>query len=194
MSVALEEWRGPSAWALDEIELLHQLVEDVWGSEVELTQQITYLYATLILAHFQRYCRSVHTEAAQVLVVTIADPALASVVKGLIAQNRYLDRGNPSSATLSGDFGRLGFEFWPTVEADDAGHRERKRTLEHICEWRNGITHGDIARKRSAGRLVPPDLEFETCRDWRRSLGALVGSIDRVLARQCQDLGCQRPW
>lgn len=92
MSVALEEWRGPSAWALDEIELLHQLVEDVWGSEVELTQQITYLYATLILAHFQRYCRSVHTEAAQVLVVTIADPPLASVVKGLIAQNRYLDR------------------------------------------------------------------------------------------------------
>lgn len=163
MSAALEEWRGASSRALDEIELLHRQIEAVAVGGAALTQQISYTYATLIVAHFQGYCRGLHTEATRVLVA-------------------------------NSDFGRFGLKFWPAVEGDDRRNRSRKKELEELCAWRNGIVHGDISRKRSGGRLVPPDLTLETCRDWRRSLGNLVVSIDRVIAVQCQDLVRARPW
>lgn len=194
MSVALEEWDGPSGEVLDEIELVHGRVEGTGVGSRVLTEQVNYAYAALIAAHFQRYCRAVHTEAADALIAAMPGPALADVMGGLLVERRFLDRGNPTPANLNRDFARFGLELWPKVEADDHRNRKRKEKLEQLCHWRNGITHGDIPRKRAAGHLVPLDLNLETCEGWRRSLGALAGSIDRVLARQCQKLVGTRPW
>jgi hypothetical protein len=42
--------------------------------------------------------------------------------------------------------------------------------------------------------LVPRELDFETCQDWRRALDELAVSIDAVTARHCRVLGCSEPW
>ncbi|HJZ36114.1 MAG TPA: hypothetical protein VJ204_07560 [Solirubrobacterales bacterium] len=194
MSVALEEWRGASARALDEIESLHRLVEERSQSAPALTRQITYAYAALTLAHFQRYCRTLHTEVANALVAGLPDPALARVLGGALIERRFLDRANPTPGNLNQDFGRFGFKLWLDIEADDGMSSTRKKELARLCDWRNAIAHGDISRKRAAGQLVPRDLDLKTCRDWRRSLEALTVSIDRVTARRCQILGCPEPW
>jgi hypothetical protein len=194
MSVALEEWRGTSARALDEIELLHRLAEGAWQHGSALTEQITYLYAALILAHFQRYCRGAHTEATKALVEAMPHPGLAMVLEDLLTEGRHLDRGNPTPGNLGRDFGRFGFNFWETIEADDQRNGTRRRELDRLCDWRNGVVHGDIPGKRASGKLVPNDLSLDACRGWRRAVGALVISIDRVVAKQCQSLGCPRPW
>jgi hypothetical protein len=194
MSVALEEWRGPSSLALDEIELLHWQVECIGAGEPALTEQINHHYVTLLVAHFQRYCRAVHAEAAHILASGVPDPELAELVEGLLDQRRLLDRGNPTPTALGGDFGRFGLRLWQELEAGDRRTRTRKEKLERLCEWRNGITHGDLPRKRAAGLLVPAVLTLETCRDWRAALGGLAISIDKAVAARCRTLGCPEPW
>jgi hypothetical protein len=194
MSVALEQWRGPSSLALDEIELLHWQVECVGAGEPALAEQINHHYVTLLVAHFQRYCRASHTEAAKALAASVPDPGFVSVIEGLLAQGRLLDRGNPTPAALGSDFGRFGFKLWPKLEGDDRRNRMRKEQLQRVCEWRNGITHGDLPRKRAAGLLVPVVLTLATCRSWRGALDGLAVSIDRITAAQCRSLGCPEPW
>ncbi|MCW2981168.1 MAG: hypothetical protein JWO14_2895 [Solirubrobacterales bacterium] len=195
MSVALEEWRGASARALDEIESLHRLVEETSETAPALTRQINYAYAALTLAHFQRYCRAVHTEAVDALVAVMPGPAaLARVLGGVMVERRFLDRGNPTPSNLDQDFMRFRFKLWPNVEADDGRNRRRKEKLTQLCEWRNAIAHGDISHRQAAGKLVPRELDFDTCRDWRRALEGLAISIDAVMATHCRVLGCSEPW
>ena len=185
-SAALEGWQGPSAEALDEIESAHMKVEG--------TEQLSYAYATLITAHFQTYCRKIHTEAAQAIAGSLPDRALVVVMQNLLTDGRFLDKGNPTPRNLNQDFGRLGFRLWKELEAEDPLNAKRRQALERLCEWRNAIVHGDIVGKLESGRLVPRGVTLKTCRQWRRAVGGLVISIDSVVAAGCQGLGCPRPW
>jgi hypothetical protein len=184
MSTALEVWNGSSREALDEIERVHRGVAGV-GRRV-LARQVNYAYVAMIVAHFQMYCRAIHMEATQALAASVENPQLARALESLL--------GNPTPTNLGTDFGRFGFKFWEAVEARDQRNRSRKASLASLCEWRNAVVHGDIPRKRSQGKLNPTSLNLETCQGWRRSLGALSGSIDRVVADQCRTLGCTEPW
>jgi len=189
-SAALEGWRGASSEALDEIESMYARVDRSGGQ----ARQLSYAYATMLMAHFQTYCRAIHTEAILTLVASIPDPALASVIEALLTGGRFLEKGNPTPKNLERDFGRFGFRLWKEIEAEDLLNGRRRQKLEHLCEWRNAIVHGDIAGKRELGRLVPRDLTLDTCRDWRLAVGGLAGSLDVVVALGCRDLGCRRPW
>jgi hypothetical protein len=194
MSRSLEGWRGESSGELDEIEVVHGKVEGTGAGRRVLTQQVNFAYAALITAHFQRYCRSVHSEASQVIVATVSEEAIAGVLEGLLTENRVLDKGNPTPGNLGSDFRRFGFAFWDAVEKNDKRNAKRKTKLEQLCEWRNGIAHGDISRKLAAEKLVPEKVTLDTCKDWRRALNGLAVSIDKVVADQCENLGCPRPW
>jgi hypothetical protein len=139
-------------------------------------------------------CRGVHTEATAALVDAAPHPKLGVVLEDLLTEGRLLDRGNPTPRNLGRDFGRFGFKLWEAIEADDRGNGIRRRELGRLCVWRNGIVHGDVPGKQASGELVPRNLSLDTCRDWRRAVGVLVVSIDSVVAKQCQKLGCPRPW
>ena len=194
MSRSLENWRGESSGVLNEIEVVHAKVEGTSVGRRVLTQQVNFAYAALITAHFQRYCRSVHSESSQIVVATVSDEALAGVLEGLLTENRALDRGNPTSGNLGSDFRRFGFAFWEAVEKDDKRSKKRKAKLDQLCEWRNGIAHGDISRKRAEAKLVPDRVTLDVCKDWRRALNGLATSIDKVMSGQCENLGCPEPW
>lgn len=194
MSEALNEWRSSSCEVFDGIEVIHGKVEANEVGRSLMIQQVNYAYAVLITAHFQRYCRALHTEATQSVIGGVPDPAFAEVVERLLSRKRLIDKGNPTPRNLGTDFDRFGFKLWDDVEARDRRNRKRRHKLDHLCEWRNGITHGVISEKRSEGRLSPPNLTLGTCKDWRRALGALAESMDSVIAMQCQALGRQRPW
>lgn len=194
MSRSLEAWRGESCAVFDEIELVHGKVEGTGVGRRVLTQQVNFAYAALLTAHFQRYCRSVHSEASQIIVATVSDEALAGVLEGLLTENRALDKGNPTPGNLGSDFHRFGFAFWKSVEEDDKRNVKRKMRLGQLCEWRNGIAHGDIPRKLAEEKLVPDRVTLDTCKEWRRALNALAASIDKVMATQCENLGCPKPW
>lgn len=174
--------------------MVHEQVAGNGIGSRALTRQVNYAYVTLITAHFQRYCRALHKEASQTVAAGVPDPELARVLEGLFSHHRLLDRGNPTPRNVGTDFDRFGFRLWEAVEVSDQRNKSRKEKLRKMCEWRNAIAHGDISRKSGEGKLVPLNLTLDTCRDWRRALGALAVSIDRVTATQCQLLGCQKPW
>jgi hypothetical protein len=113
---------------------------------------------------------------------------------GLLTHGRLLDRGNPAPQNLERDFRRFDFSLWESIALIDRDCRKRKATLGQLCEWRNAISHADVDRKRKAGRLVPRNMSLDACEKWRQSLAALASSIDVVVATQCQELGCPKPW
>ena len=119
MSVALEEWRGESARALDEIDSLHRLAEAAPQRASALTDQIVYAYAALILAHFQRYCRGAHTEATTLSSTRCQAFREQRRPRRLLAERRYLDRGNPTPSNLGRDFMPIRVQLWEAVDADD---------------------------------------------------------------------------
>lgn len=194
MSTALEAWQGSSQKVFDEVEHAHRAVGGDEPGRRYLTRQINYAYTALLAAHFQAYCRAVHTETAQLLAANVPDSGLARVLEGSLTEKRTLDRGNATSAALRDDFDRFGFVFWDEMKRLGVRNKRRQEKLNHLNEWRNAIVHGDVKRKQQEGKLVPKEVHFGTCRDWRKSLGELAIAIDTVLARRCENLGGPKPW
>jgi hypothetical protein len=183
-SPALTAWSTSSAAALSQLQA-HRAIGGAPGL------QLHYAYVLLLCAHFQAYCRGVHTDAAQLLVERI-DPGIAAVVDANLTFARQLDRGNAQPSAIGADFNRLGLEFWAVVEAADARNAARQRKLKELNAWRNAIAHHDIESNRSG--LRPREVTLDTCRSWRGALNGLAESFDRVLAGHLATLLGSRPW
>ena len=86
------------------------------------TLQLNYAYVLLLAAHFQAYCRGLHSDATQLLVDAI-DPGIAVVLDTNLTFARQLDRGNAQPSALGADFNRLDLEFWTVVKAAESFDR-----------------------------------------------------------------------
>lgn len=146
-SPALTAWSTSSAAALSQLEAAHAAVGGTRAGRRTNTLQLNYAYVLLLCAHFQAYCRGLHTDAAQLLVERI-DPGIAAVVDANLTFARQLDRGNAQPSALGADFNRLDLEFWAVVQAADARNAARQR------KQRRGrdvfISSGDGRNEKSA--------------------------------------------
>jgi len=192
-SAALIAWKSGAVVSLDEVVGAHRRLGGTQPGRRALTE-INFAYATRLAAHFQGYTRALHSEAAAAVAAGIADPNLRIVVQTQLTQGRLLDKGNANSSNIGSDFGRFGFKVWDKVEAHRGPNAGRKRRLDELLEWRNGIAHDDLARRRAAGQLVPARMTLNACRTWRRALDHLTLSFDHVVADQVENLGQPRPW
>ena len=68
-SVALHHWLTARASALDEIEQAHRSVGGTGRGRRYATQQINQAYAVLLSSQFQGFCRNLHEECADYLVM-----------------------------------------------------------------------------------------------------------------------------
>jgi hypothetical protein len=192
-SAALIAWTSGAAISLDEVVAAHQKLGGTKPGRRALTE-INYAYATRLAAHFQGYARALHSQASAAIAAGIADENLRIVVQTQLTQGRLLDKGNANAANIGADFGRFGFKVWDKVTEDRVPNADRKRKLDELLEWRNGIAHDDLARRHADGTLVPPRMTMAACRAWRRALDNLAPSFDRVVAEQVENLGRPRPW
>ncbi len=190
-SPALTAWSTSSAAALSQLEAAHASVGGTRAGRRTNTLQLNYAYVLLLSAHFQAYCRGLHSDATQLLVDAI-DPGIAVVLDTNLTFARQLDRGNAQPSALGADFNRLDLEFWTVVKAADARNAARQRKLEELIDWRNAIAHHDIESNRSG--LRPREVTLDTCRSWRGALNGLAESFDRVLAGHLATLLSSRPW
>jgi len=190
-SPALTAWSTSSAAALSQLEAAHAAVGGTRAGRRTNTLQLNYAYVLLLSAHFQAYCRGLHTDVAQLL-VDASDPEIGAVLDINLAFNRQLDRGNAQPATLGADFNRFDFEFWTVVKATDARNEARQRKLEELNAWRNAIAHHDIDTRRAD--LHPHEVTLAACRTWRGALNGLARSFDRVLSDRLQTLIGTHPW
>jgi hypothetical protein len=173
------------------LQAAHRAVGGAEAGRRTNTLQLNYAYVLLLAAHFQAYCRGLHTDAAQLLVEAI-DPGIGAVLDANLSFQRQLDNRNAQPAALGIDFNRFDLKFWTVVEAADARNAARRRKLEELNAWRNAIAHHDIDSRRLD--LHPREVTLAACRSWRGALNGLVESFDQALAGHLQTLLGSRPW
>jgi hypothetical protein len=190
-SPALTAWSTSSAAALSQLQTAHRSMGGTRAGRRTNTLQLNYAYVLLLCAHFQAYCRGLHSNAAQLLVEAI-DPGIGAVLDANLSFRRQLDSGNAQPAAIGVDFNRFELEFWAVVEAADARNAARRRKLETLNAWRNAIAHHDIDSRRAS--LHPREVTLAACNTWHSALDGLAKSFDRALAGHLATLVGARPW
>ncbi len=190
-SVSLQNWLNARAASLDEIENAHRSVGGTGPGRRTTTQQINQAYAMLLSAQFQGFCRDLHSECVELLVIALVSVEWQTAVEADFNGFRKLDRGNPTPGNIGADFDRLGFSFWDAVAADDARNHQRQAYLEELNRWRNAIAHQDFDLRTLGGSSV---LRLNQVRAWRSACDALARSFDNVMRAYLQIRLGRFPW
>ncbi len=179
-SRSLKRWKEESAVALDRMEGAHRAIGGgAAGGRRYATQQISQSYLVLLSSHFQRFCRDLHSEAADHLLRSV-DPKIHSIVYGALTTGRKLDQGNPNPGNLGADFGRLGMSFWPDVKGLHPRNERRVALLESMARWRNAIAHQDFVSQAQA-LAHRTEVTLSEVRTFRRACNELARHFDRAV-------------
>lgn len=183
-SAALARWLTKAQVELDEFENAHRKVGGKGPGRRHLTRQINHAHLVAVAAQFQRFCRDLHSEAAQRLADAISPkgPLQAALLR-LLTENRKLDSGNANEATLGPDFDRLGFSFFAEVKAAGKRNASRRMRMEQLNVWRNAVVHQNFTLKPHHAAQVKgtnPQHVFYV-RRWRASCGELAVQFDRIV-------------
>lgn len=189
-SHSLNRWNAERAEALDEIESAHATVGGTERGRRYATLQLNYSYATLLSAHFQGFCRDLHSECVD-SIVAITTVQLRIFVRTEFLWNRSLARGNPHPGAIGSDFNRLGINFWLQVHALDARNQRRRESLQELIDWRNAIAHQNFDPVAPNG---PPTLHLATVRGWRSAVNALARQFDQAMYNYLHGLHGISPW
>lgn len=189
-SHSLNRWAGERAEALDEIESAHAVVGGTERGRRYATQQINYAYTALLSAHFQGFCRDLHTECVE-HVVALTPAQLRDFLRSDLFWNRSLSRGNPHPGAIGSDFLRIGIAIWDEVYALDTRNRRRRELLQELIDWRNAIAHQDFDAVAADGNAT---LQLVRVRGWRSAVNALARHFDAVMYNYLTTLAGRAPW
>jgi hypothetical protein len=189
-SAAYRTWRTVRAVALDDVEAAHTAVRGAAPVRQLARLQLNRAYVLLLSAEFQGFCRDLHTEASDHILVQVPGP-IRGVVQIQFLFNRALDRGNPSPGNLGNDFGRFDLSFWPALTTLDGRTPDRRRLLDEMNDWRNAIAHHDYDAGRLGGTL---SLRLSQVRRWRRNCDRLGRLFEAVLADRLRVITGHTPW
>lgn len=193
-SNAFAGWREDSAAKLAELIDAHARVGGTGPGRRYATQQLNASLVLQIAAHFQLFCRDLHTETARGLVVA-APVSYRPVLRVALSSRRALDRGNAWAGTIGEDFGRFDLDIWTQATALSARTSSRRNRLEQLNTWRNAIAHQDFTFSAEQQRLLAgTSLTLPNARQWRAACDGLAGTFDRVLAQHLKRITGAAPW
>jgi hypothetical protein len=189
-SKALDWWRSDGVAALDEIVGAHRAIGGTGRGRRYATGQINNAYAVMLSSQFQRFCRDLHSEAADFLAGRI-DVSLRAIFRTQMTEGRKLSSGNPNPANLGSDFGRFQIEFWATVTAANPRNVSRRNQLEQLNAWRNAIAHQDFTKPECHGRT---SVRLADVGRWRGACSGLAMEFDAVISRYLRKITGIPPW
>lgn len=146
-SASLQRWFAERTATLADMENAHRSVRGSGRGARTAAQQINQAYAMLLSAHFQGFCRDLHSECANYLVLLVAAPTHREMLCDNLVFGRRLDRGNPNPGNIGSDFNRLNLEFWSLADAHRPESSTQRAALEELNEWRNAIPTRTSARR-----------------------------------------------
>jgi hypothetical protein len=144
-------------------------------------------YVMLLSAHFQGFCRDLHTECVQVLTATVA-PAMQVMFQRQCATGRELDGANPRYETLRRDFERFDLDLAAELAADPA-NPGRVAQVGHLNAWRNYAAHHRALPPAHGGPFV-----LATVRGWQVACDGLAAELDRIMYNRLRALTGAPPW
>jgi len=195
-SKALSTWRNERRARLDELLTAHRLVGGPARGRRWRTAAINEALVLRLAAEFQGFARDLHDLGCRQF-ASRASPkngAVENVIRSRLSEARDLDRGNAHPGSLGKDFGRFGFELWPSLAQRDASSGAHNRSLEQLNLARNALAHADSAALASL-RAQGITLVLGTFQRWRRDLEALAANLDVELSALLGRLfGQPDPW
>jgi hypothetical protein len=190
-SRALANWQTRSRKVLDEVEAAHAVVGGGRGARAFARQQINQAYVVLLSSQFQRFCRDLHSDAADFLTTQPAFAPLAGVLTAALSQGRRLDSGNANPGNIAYDFHRFGFDIWVLARQRDSRTENRREKLEALNRWRNAIAHQDFRNPQLGGRET---VRLSEIRSWRSACDGLAVDFDAVVRLYLKSTSGVHPW
>lgn len=192
-SQALRLWQVDSSAKLNELVAAHGRAGGTRRGRRYTTEQLNASLVAQIAAHFQLYCRNLHTEAAQAL-VSEAPPAYRAILRLALTNRRGLDRGNAWAETVGADFARFDLDIWAASQARDVRTATRRVRLQQLNTWRNAIAHQDfVFSAEQQALLVGTSLTLLWAQRWRSACHGLALVFDVVVADHVGELVGTRP-
>lgn len=188
-SSALTSWNTKEAEALDRFVVARR---NPGRRDRRADEALNHAYAVMLAAHFQHFCRNLHSEVAQHLASAGSPTALSDILHALLVKGRQLDNANARGSHLGDDFGRFGFKLWPAVQAKHPRNGDRQRLLDEMIEWRNAIAHQNFSGSKPL--VPPPPLRFGHVDRWRSACKALARSMDSVVRDRIHAVVGRWPW
>lgn len=186
-SNALLSWRNDRLVRLNQVEAQCAAVLALAPPNPALADENLRGYVMLLSAHFQGFCRDLHTECVQTAALAVA-PSLRVLIQAQGLASRDLDATNPRYATLRKDFTRFGFDPHAALSANPA-NLPRITHLDHLNAWRNYAAHHKTTMPPDGGPFV-----LATVRGWQDSCDGLATELDRLMYNQLQALTGAPPW
>jgi hypothetical protein len=144
-------------------------------------------YIMLLSAHFQGFCRDLHTECV-VAVAASLPVGLQLMFQTQCLAGRDLDGGNPRFEAIRNDFERfyLGLNRALSFNVANATHVTH---IGQLNSWRNYAAHQKTSPPAGAG-----SLSLAAVQAWKNSCDSLATELDGILYnRQLNMLG-NAPW
>ena len=194
-SDALIRWRTGQAAALDQIQAAHSALEGGGPGRRYRTKQLNGAYVVLLTAHFQDFCRNLHSEAALFVASTSPNSAIRDAILAGLTQDRFFDRGNAQPSSLAKDFRRFKMELWTDVENRSPKNKLRKKNLEQLNVWRNAVAHQDFGFDQGELKKIgKTKLNLRFVRRWRGTCNALAAQFDAALQDHLRTIVGASPW
>lgn len=193
-SAALRIWRRTSADQLDQLFQAHIEVGGTKRGRRYATDQLNAAIVVQVAAQFQRFCRDIHTEAAEALIAA-GPQAWETALRISFTADRKLDRTNATPDSIRRDFRLLGLELWLAAEAVDKRSADRRDRLRQLNAWRNAIAHQNFAFSAETRQLLADTaLTLKWAKRWRSACNGLAASFDQVVGDHVTLLTGGRPW
>jgi hypothetical protein len=195
-SAALTHWLTRSGAELDEFENAHRKVCCDGPGRKYLTGQLNAAYLVAVAAQFQRFCRDLHSEAAQRIAGAASPAPIQVMLLRVLTESRRLDHGNANESTLGSDFARFGMK----VPLEGAGAARpnalRRRRMEQLNVWRNAIVHQNFKLKPHHEEQVRGTTPYHVLhvRQWRGACGELAVEFDRMVRAHVDRVVGGPPW
>lgn len=194
-SQALHIWLTESAQRLDELLDAHAGVSGLARGRRRYTAaQINAALVVQLAAHFQLFCRNLHSEAAEFLVLT-APAGYGPMLLQALTERRSLDRGNATVQAIGKDFDRFNFDIWKAAAMLSSETVIRRQRLDQVMAWRNAIAHQDFSFSDAQRLLLHgTTLTLAWVRRWRSACDRLARTFDRVADEHVRGVTGGSPW
>ena len=194
-SHALTRWRTDRLTRLDRIEAQNVAVGAAVPPDPPLIDENLRGFVMLLAAHFQGYCRDLHTECIQAAAHAVPAPMLY-MFQALGERGRELARGNAKYSSIKDDFERFDFNLTDALTADPAlpaatrtANASHITRVDHLNAWRNYAAHHNTVSPPVGGPFVLPTVQV-----WKNSCDALATELDRVMYNRLVTLTGAAPW
>jgi hypothetical protein len=190
-SHALLGWQNSRLPRLNQVDAQNATIVALVPPNPELADENLRGYVMLLAAHFQGFCRDLHSEC-NLAAATVVPAPLLLVFQKLCHQGRELDRANARYSGIKADFERFDFDLTAALRANPATvaiNDSYITQINHLNAWRNYAAHHNILPPSFGGPFTLANVQ-----QWKNSCNGLAIELDRIMYNQIQALTGIAPW